>query len=435
MAIITTTSATPIYTAPGESWAIALNVKNNTSKTITGIKVECLVIGNDLGTDAGTVECGYLLGSKGTFADVSIAAGKSVNMHGYVTPPYSLAANFGQGVRIVPVYVKTTAKYKDGTFFTDMEATLPNVHVLNHRYSPQVRKFFLERALDGQPNDEGEDVLTTLKLTLSDDTKTDFMRLNLYYAENDMPTEESPSVDLTARIPELLNGVVDSPDLIFNSFSNASNWNFMLMFGDEYENSGLRTGISKAFANVHLSGRKTGGVCLGGFSTSGNGEPKFESHYPGYFYKGIDGVNIFVEDEIATGGRWIDNKPIYRRVISLPAVAADRTSTDAVATIENLDQMIDFYGMVQRTSGMWYPLSFRAMGNVAAYAVDVYVKQDGGVVLRTGTSTALNGGHMVCFYTRTIDQPIDPNAGYEYFIDLEDSYFITADDKKLMTEV
>jgi hypothetical protein len=209
----------------------------------------------------------------------------------------------------------------------------------------------------------------------------------------------------------------------------------MVIFGDEYENSGLRTGISKAFANVHLSGRKTGGVCFGGFSTSGNGEPKLESHYAGYFYKGIDGVNIFVEDEIATGGRWIDNKPIYRRVISLPAAAADRTSTDAVATIENLDQMIDFYGMVQRTSGMWYPLSYRAMGNVAVYAVDVYVKQDGGVVLRTGTSTALNGGHMVCFYTRTIDQPIDPNEGYEYFIDLEDSYFITADDKKLMTEV
>ena len=411
MAIITTTSATPIYTAPGESWAIALNVKNNTSKTITGIKVECLVIGNDLGTDAGTVECGYLLGSKGTFADVSIAAGKSVNMHGYVTPPYSLAANFGQGVRIVPVYVRTVQRYKD-SFFGDMDAVLPNVHVLNHRYSPQVRNFFLERALDGQPKDEGEDVLTTLKLTLSDDAKTDFMRLNLYYAENDMPTEESPFVDLTARIPELLNGVVDSPDLIFNSFSNASNWNFMLMFGDEYENSGVRTGITKAFANVHLSGEPEGGVCFGGFckktvDKDGNPEAKFESYYPAYFYGGIvvgGGGSDYSLEEQDTGIKWIDGKPIYRKTVVLPAVSANRTSTDDVAVVsDEIDWLIDMTGMVRRSNNMWYPLTFRAMGNVSVYAVDAYVKKSGGVVLRTGTSTELTEGYMTCLYTKLTD--------------------------------
>lgn len=411
MAIITTTSATPIYTAPGESWAIAFNVKNNTSKTITGIKVECLVIGNDLGTDAGTVECGYLLGSKSTFADVSIAAGKSVNMHGYVTPPYSLAANFGQGVRIVPVYVKTVQRYKDG-FFGDMDAVLPNVHVLNHRYSPQVRNFFLERALDGQPNDEGEDVLTTLKLTLSDDTKTDFMRLNLYYAENDMPTEESPFVDLTARIPELLNGVVDSPDLIFNSFSNASNWNFMLMFGDEYENSGLRTGISKAFANVHLSGEPEGGVCFGGFckktvDKDGNPEAKFESYYPAYFYGGIvvgGGGSDYSLEEQDTGSKWIDGKPIYRAAIAGSVTASGRIQLPQITPCTEIGTIINIYGTAVTPNGD----NFMSLPHVnyagLTYCVGIRAFRNGGGELYVGSQYSSGLDYVVIIeYTKLTD--------------------------------
>ena len=433
MAVITSTNTAPIYTAPGESWALALRIKNDNSKAIAGIRVRFLVTGSDLGTDAGTVYCGYFLGGEGTFADVSIAAGKSVNVSGFITPPESLEEDFAPDVRIVPVYVKCTVKYKDGSLWTDMDALLENVHVLNHRYDPLVRNFMLERAADGQPNDEGEDVLTTLKLSLSDPAKTGFMGLTLYYEQNAQPTEASPSIDLTARIPELLNGVVDSPDLIFNSFSNGSDWNFLLIFGDEYESSGVRTGISRAFANLHLSGRKTGGACFGGFSISTNGDPKLESHYTGYFYKGISGVNIFSEDEVLTGGRWIDGKPIYTRVIAFRGAASETMhSAPAPEGVETLwiDPSASF---CVNSNGYVYPVSHTSSADARTFVAHYY-KTDNTV--RAGTYAGNSADMYVkIFYTKAADAPFDPNEGYTYFTDIEGNYFVTADDQKLMTEV
>lgn len=45
--------------------------------------------------------------------------------------------------------------------------------------------------------------------------------------------------------------------------------------------------IPRSFVNVHLAGTEGGGVCLGGYSSADASTPKFESHYPAYFYGGI----------------------------------------------------------------------------------------------------------------------------------------------------
>lgn len=45
--------------------------------------------------------------------------------------------------------------------------------------------------------------------------------------------------------------------------------------------------IGNVFTNVHLAGVSTGGVRFGGYSTSGEGTPKFECDYPAYLYGGI----------------------------------------------------------------------------------------------------------------------------------------------------
>ena len=63
MAKITFAGAAALHAFPGESTMLTLKIYNNIAKTIAGIKAQFQVLGNDLGTDAGTVDCGYALGS------------------------------------------------------------------------------------------------------------------------------------------------------------------------------------------------------------------------------------------------------------------------------------------------------------------------------------------------------------------------------------
>ena len=407
MAVITSTNTDRTLAFPGGRSAVKLNIKNDASSEITGIKIQFKVFGNDLGTNAGTVECGYAIGSDDAFADISIAAGKSVEISGFVEPPAEVESAFASGVRFVPLYQRYTVKYKNGTFFGGMDTVIENIYVLNHRYNPQVLKFELKRAESGIPNDEGEDVLTTLKLGLEDPSKTDFMGLTLYYAENEQVTTNSASIDLTAKIPQLLTGVVDDSSTIFNSFSNGSNWNFLLVFGDEYESTGLMMDIARAFANVHLSGKPEGGVCFGGFcanDTDATGKviPKFECYYPAYFYGGIalGGAGDYSLEEQDTGSKWIDGKPIYRKVFTGTIKAA--TTTD-IATNIGFETVIRCDGILSyvNSSGMTVQRSLNFFSSTSLHS-RVYTGTSDGGKIQTN-STQAGDVHVVLEYTKATD--------------------------------
>lgn len=45
--------------------------------------------------------------------------------------------------------------------------------------------------------------------------------------------------------------------------------------------------IGNVFTNVHLAGKKNGGVAFGKYSASTDDTPMFECNYPAYFYGGI----------------------------------------------------------------------------------------------------------------------------------------------------
>lgn len=437
MAKITTANSALVYAYPGESTMLMLKIYNNISKPITGIKAQFQLLGNDLGTDSGTVDCGYALGSKTAFEDISLSVAATKTVAAYLALPATITQYFGSGVRSVPLYLRCTLKYSDGSLF-GFETVLENVSVLNYRYAPRIEDFELLRADDnGEETDEGEKLLTTLRLSLRDASQTDFMQLRLYYAEGAEATEDSPYIDLTSRIAQLLSGVSDDAKLISQTFSNGSNWNFLLAFGDEYEKVIANTDVSRAFANLHLSGKKTGGACFGGFSSSENGEPKLESYYPAYFYRGINGVTNYSLDEIATGGLWVDNKPIYKKTVMIPAVSAGSTKSN-IASLDTggIDTLIKYSGALCRNDGnLIYPLGFDTAGSTA-YKADFYInKSEDGITVRTNSNTAISGGHVTIIYTKIADAPIDPNAGYTYLTDVEGSYFITSDGKNFMTEV
>lgn len=131
--------------------------------------------------------------------------------------------------------------------------------------------------------------------------------------------------------------------------------------------------IGKSFVNFHFSGatdalgNEIGGVAVGQYSsvTRQEGIPKFESDYISFFYKGIHGVNVYSTGEINTGGKWIDGKTIYRRMVTFDAVAGtNQTAHDSGGNeikISGISSLVNIQGVaVWPGTKVFAPLNFYA---------------------------------------------------------------------------
>lgn len=224
--------------------------------------------------------------------------------------------------------------------------------LLSYRWSPTVA-LSLQRSVvrDGvaTPDDEGERLMMTSQLAMSAHADPSQMFCRLYYANDADADMDDSYIDLAASVPALLAGVTDDVSVVPRTFSNGSDWYFLLAFGDQYETAFAPASIALAFANMHLSGASTGGAAFGRYSSSTEGNPKLESAYPIFAYGGIEGVTNYATGEVNTGGRWVDGKPVYRSVLT-GTTPASATSGQwiTLATVPDLDTPIRFTGFVQR---------------------------------------------------------------------------------------
>ena len=290
----------------GENLTVGLTLKNESGVKIPSLQVRINFMVQDFTGGAGQTmsQLTYMNETEsGMVMLIELPNGDSVSLLKTFVIPDSVTQRFElyPNIRAVPVYVsyyaETAKGYLKGNF------TIDGLSLLNRRYNPAISTFSLERATDGTPNDEGENVLTDLKLSLADTTDyTKFLTAKLYYAQNDSATTDDAAIDLTGNISTLLTGVTNSATLITQTFSRSSDWDFMLVFGDAYESAIVHYSLGRAFANVHLSGASTGGVCFGGFSGSTEGDPRFESHYPAYLYGGIAQIGDAGQDVLKVLG-------------------------------------------------------------------------------------------------------------------------------------
>lgn len=232
-------------------------------------------------------------------------------------------------------------------------------------YSPGISIFALERAANSVPNDEGENLLADVLLGASAQAKKERMQARLYYRQGSAADTGADYIDLTGSLDALLAGVSDDAQLISQTFLKTYDWYFLLWFGDEFESAQAGMLVVRAFANMHLSGMETGGVCFGGFSSSLNGRPKLESYYPAYFYGGIEGVTNYSLREMSTGGMWINGKPIYRSVIEVGAKTSGTMYLDVSAL--GIETYVDLRGMFYASAdygdGYVYPAPYAAMSD------------------------------------------------------------------------
>jgi hypothetical protein len=103
-------------------------------------------------------------------------------------------------------------------------------------------------------------------------------------------------------------------------------------------------------------------VCFGGFSKATEGNPLLQCYYPAQFHGGIEGVTNYSAGEVETGGKWIDGRKIYRRVVEMN-VTAKNAMTDVYTFPENVE-VINMGGYVNRSGGTYrFGLNWYAASN------------------------------------------------------------------------
>ena len=291
---------------PGEEVTIAFKLKNVSGRKITEMSLAVTVRKRSFGgtaTGNDYIFLHWILGTHITVpASISIAAGKSKAFSATFVVTDQVAQYFSENknVRTVPINIRYSVDSTTPNILIGGDIEIPEIRAMNHRFKPQILAMELKRAKNGVTNDEGENILATLKLGVDSGgyNCAQFFTARMYQKRGDNATTSDAYIDLTSNIHELLAGVVDDPKLLPEKYSNAYNWDFLLVFGDEYEAFVGNFNLADAFANVHLSGLPTGGVCFGGFCKSQYGAPKLESHYPIRPYGGLEAVDggIYVQE-------------------------------------------------------------------------------------------------------------------------------------------
>lgn len=149
-----------------------------------------------------------------------------------------------------------------------------------------------------------------------------------------------------------------SRQLLSQEFSAAYAWNFTLTISDFIGSQSRVVYIERASADFNV---ESYGTAVGMRSTGSNDKKLFEvaPEYESIFYGGIKGVNNFESGEVATGGKWIDGKQIYRTITSI-SVDKLNSRVDYVYTLPNVAFVINIYGCVTRheNGNAYYPLNF-----------------------------------------------------------------------------
>lgn len=385
---VTAISFSPNIITVGEETSYSISIKNVSGKKISGMYAQLKLFYKATDGKVHGSNSVFVYGGPGyDLKSISWASGSTKTFTGkFVFMPISAyppdidtrllplykgsdagySAAFGGNERLgLMLNITTNTTFNDGSntdlFFDLRGASSEYLYVIDARYTPSIAIFAAERSAGSEPNNEGENLLADIALGKSAAARPEFMTLYLYYRDKATPVADPAAVNLTSLIPSALSGEIQT--VISETLNKNADWDLVLWFGDQYESAAAAIVVSKSFANVHLSGASTGGVCFGSFSKSTEGNPLFECYYPARFFEGIRGVNIFSTEEVATGGRWIDGKRIYRKTVSGSVSTTSGTAKTAViATIADVAAVVNMFGIVDR-GGSLFPIVLYAGDN------------------------------------------------------------------------
>lgn len=322
---ITNLTFNPSTIVPGESTTMSITVKNTSGKKITKMYVHTqlyLPATNSYGYVASSST--YLYGTGDFSKDygmsaVSWANGASMTFTKVICPTFSAAQlasltdtyhygavsmsgkQWGLLFGIVPNEMVTGSSNTDNFYNVNLQGESGELlHILSKRDNPRL-SLNVDRCTNGVLDDEGVKLLTDVKLSC--DTSSSTVQAHGYTSTIKCTPAPSGGCTFSATIAQMLTGITDSSSIISGTYSNGTDYSLSLTVSNGYESVSATVSILKSFANVHLSGVSTGGVCFGGFSSATANKPKFECYFPAYFYGGIPSEQYKDGDVVTlTGG-------------------------------------------------------------------------------------------------------------------------------------
>lgn len=112
----------------------------------------------------------------------------------------------------------------------------------------------------------------------------------------------------------------------------------------------------------------------------------------------INSANSYSTNEVKTGGKWIDGKPIYRKTIYCGALP-NNTYKNVNHNITNLDIIIKCYGEARGSTAR---IVLPNASAIPANAIEIYLDGEY-VVIQTGNDRSGYNGYVTVEYTKTTD--------------------------------
>lgn len=164
-------------------------------------------------------------------------------------------------------------------------------------FNPSISDITLYRTTANGTKDDTGTYLSfkaKLKVESAGDNGTGTLKL-LKYTSKPTSTSSGTQVYSETNLSVSTSGMtISKPGQVSFPISDAGYFKFVFSYTAELDSTSYTETaespviyIPRSFVNVHLAGTDGGGVCLGGYSSAGANTPKFESHYPAYFYGGI----------------------------------------------------------------------------------------------------------------------------------------------------
>lgn len=326
-----------------------------------------------------------------------------------------------------------------GAHFRDLQgANNEYLAIINKRYLPDVRcNFYRAEDVDGKIQDTDESTMLAMdaKVATAEELDSFFGATefaHLYWSKNvkiDTSARQPNYVFTADGLSALRAGITGDTDILKGIVAELdADYYFTLVYGDAYETGMVSNfNVSEAFANVHLSGRKNGGVAFGRFSSATDEEPKFECNYPAYFYGGIalGGMKDFSTEEVDIGVKWLNGKKIYAKTMVYTGAAGNTAySLNLPAGVEAV--------WLDAANSVHFNANGQSYGpNTVVSGTEVFfcILNNSGVTFLTRLST---GGdfYIRVFYTKTVD-----SEPYATLLTSDGSAFIDASGNTFIVEV
>jgi len=291
---VTSCTVSKSIIAPTDTVDITLTIKNVTGSKVVTYGASFYFNSEDLGISSG--------GWAPTFsaqASVSWANNTSKTFSYSICPDsimsqplYSSYYNTRVKPRLaslktLPFRIMMSGVCSDGSGVGE-DYTFSNLRYIDQWYHPVI-------TLDAwrYPDDEGVGLAATMKVELADGPNADRFTATMHYAQDGKATTSSPVFNMNVDRDVLFGvGYSSNTAILPGTFNNGSVFSFLLVVSDGYETATAQITVDRAFANLHLSGKTSGGVAFGRFSTAQQGVPKFECDYPAYLYGGVSELGM-----------------------------------------------------------------------------------------------------------------------------------------------